>query len=151
MWTLAAATSRPWCRASCRARAAVRPPDRPLWRVTRPSRRSPFGVYGVERPINQLTRETGVAAEVTGARQVVRKRSTVDGEAGEALAQPCRRRPDRDKQLAQWPPLGVPRTGRALVLLHHRGEQGGHKTGRLRRARARRHCGDRVAFVRHGG
>ena len=64
-------------------------------------------------------------------------------------AQPGRGRAGGGQQVAQRPPLGVPRAGGALVLLHHRGEQRRDEPGRLLRAAERGDRGDRVVLVRH--
>ena len=106
-----------------RGRGSPRPRSAPLAgrpRPPRPSRRSAI----IRPPV---------------ASRFARIRAGSTSSPSSDSREPRHRRAGRAQQLAERPPLGVPRAGGALVLVRHRAEQRRGQAGRLlRAARARR-------------
>ena len=96
-------------------------------------------------------RRTGrIPADGAAQRQVAGHRGGVDLQTGQRLGHPGRRAPGRLEQCGQGLPLGVPRSGTALQLGGHRGEQGDHQPGSLGGSRPSGDRGNGVVLVRHG-
>jgi hypothetical protein len=99
----------------------------------RGSPRSAARARGRPRPSSPLSRSAMIRPP--GGLEVRPHPLRVDLEPFERVAQPRHRRAGRAQQLAERPPLGVPRAGGALVLVRHRAEQ---RRGQARAPAARR-------------